>query len=339
MSDCPFHALGLNPSASESEILKTWRRLELAHHPDKDTSADAIEVSKRFNEAKDKAIHIIRRKHELQEHIKLLRHHTSEELKAPLNDDLRLSVYGMVGFLQQATRKYHPNPEIGGYFRLVKKLEDDQESARSERERAKRERDDAIARANELERERDEALSKIEELTRENDNAITKLTHEKDDALSKMAELARERDETLSKMAELTNERDKALNKMAELTHERDEALLQIESISIEETSTQNEKKRKHVRVYTNQQDNASFKETVSHFVQSNFQVSQDASYFITTKQILDMFISDGFKVASETLFFRELAKQMKHHFPSIIKKKVDQHNTYHGISPSCSSH
>lgn len=327
MSDCPFHALGLNPSASESEILKTWRRLELAHHPDKDTSTDAIEVSKRFNEAKDKAIRIVRRKHELEEHIRLLRHHTSEELNAPLNDDLRLGVYGMVGFLQQATRKYNPNPEIGGYFRLVKKLEDDRESARSEKDKAKRERDDAVARANELQRERDDAIAKTDELERERDNA-----------LSKLDELTREKDNAVTK---LTHEKDDALSKMAELARERDNALLKVSQIEhiapIIDHVAPSAKKRKHVKVYANQQDHESFKQAVSHFVQSNFKVSQDAPSVLTTKQILEMFTASGHDAANEPLFFKEIARALKHHFPTVVYKKLAGRSAYHGIAPNSS--
>jgi len=332
--------------------------LELAHHPDKSTDPNAIEESKRLNDAKDRAIGMVRRQHELEEHLKYLKHHTSEELKSPSGDDLRQGVYRMVGNLQHSTGKYRPNPEIGGYYRLVRKLEDDRERARSDRDKAKQERNDAVAKANELERENDKALSEIEELKGKRDEDVSKineLTHERDSALSKIAELTHERDSALSKIAELTHERDSALSKIEELMHERDSASSKITELmheepinqpgqrevgdgitnTLEDTCIPNAKKRKHTKVFVNQEENESFKETVSQFVQSSFRVSQEARCFLSAQQILEMFTGNGHHVVSKNLFFKEIVKQLKNHFPSVCSKRVNGHTIYHGLASS----
>ena len=128
---------------------------------------------------------------------------THQELKAPSGDDLRLGVYRMVGNLQHSTGKYRPNQEMGGYYRRVRKLEDDSERAKSDRDKAKQDKNDTVAKANALERENDKALFEIEELNGK-------------------------RDEDISKINELTNARDNALSKIAEIVHERDSALSKI---------------------------------------------------------------------------------------------------------------
>ena len=55
---CPFRILGLSASATKQEVLKKFRALQRNSHPDKNPSPDATEVSKRLNDAKDRAIQI-----------------------------------------------------------------------------------------------------------------------------------------------------------------------------------------------------------------------------------------------------------------------------------------
>ena len=52
---CPFAALGLLRSASQTDVMREWRRLVLLVHPDKSAASDATERTQQLNDAKDRA--------------------------------------------------------------------------------------------------------------------------------------------------------------------------------------------------------------------------------------------------------------------------------------------
>ena len=78
--DCPYAILGINPDATEDDVVKSHRRLILTHHPDKTDDTTATETAKRLNDAKDRALKMIalhkkkrQMEMELQQHVYMLK--------------------------------------------------------------------------------------------------------------------------------------------------------------------------------------------------------------------------------------------------------------------------
>ena len=61
----PFETLGLELTATEDEINRQWRRLMRQVHPDRPNSDEA--QTRRYNEAREKAVAIARDRVELQQ--------------------------------------------------------------------------------------------------------------------------------------------------------------------------------------------------------------------------------------------------------------------------------
>ena len=92
-------------------------------------------------------------------------------------------------------------------------------------------------------------------------------------------------------------------------------------------------KKPRHTRVFSNHEENQAFKQTVSQFIESRIQISQNKKSFITSKQILDEFKKSGLSTPSETLFFTEVRNLLDKKRPSITYKQAHGIRKYNGAS------
>ncbi len=98
-----------------------------------------------------------------------------------------------------------------------------------------------------------------------------------------------------------------------------------------DEDKSTSAKKRKHRRVYMNQEENDAFKDVMSQFVKSRIQLDNFAS--VTSRYIMKAFMDNGHQVPSELLFFAELRNQVDHMFPTAVSKRVCGVWGYKGIS------
>ena len=127
--DCPYAILGINPDATEDDVVKSHRRLILTHHPDKTDDPTATETAKRLNDAKDRALKMIalhkkkrQMEMELQQHVYMLKTYImktafdSTSLPNELHPKIKAAVAdckGRVGMLAS------PYPELDAYYLLV----------------------------------------------------------------------------------------------------------------------------------------------------------------------------------------------------------------------------
>ena len=240
--ECPFHILGLGVDANEHDINKRWRQLMLSNHPDKNSDSKSDDVSKRLNDAKDRAMAI---RQSIMDHVEELKGYTETEL---LSDNkyfelLHSQVTTMNRALKFEMSRYTRHDAfVGGYYRLVYDLKESistlEDSLAEEKANSQEAAEQLTITQEELkvERSRNEEISKANgELMLTQDQLIL----ERDAAISKANALRIERDEAISKANELSVSTDAKIN---ELITERDSAKRERdEAISKLNKSNENE--------------------------------------------------------------------------------------------------
>jgi len=182
-------------------------------------------------------------------------------------------------------------------------------------EMLKRERDDAISKASMLKRERDNAISKVNEVTIERDAALdraTELASERDDARS-------ERDEAVRKAKA---EKELAIIPMVDRVEEGEAANedCQESRESGKEPNTQSNKKRKHEKVFAEEQEHC-FKQDLRNFIHSQLTIShkEASEEFTSTTEIKKAFdrlqSSRGKQVVSNDLFSKNFKEELEPHY------------------------
>ena len=253
--ECPFHILGLRVDANEHDINKRWKQLMLSNHPDKNSDSKSNDISKRLNDAKDRAMAI---RQSIMDHVEELKGYTKTEL---LSDNkyfelLRSQVKTMYSNLKAETTRFAVfDAFIGGYYRLVydlkesiSTLEDSIAEEKASSQQAAEQYTSKIstlttsltAAQEELKVER----SRNEETSKTNGELILtqdQLTLERDAAILEIEQLKRERDEAISKANTLRSERDEAIAKANALRNELDEAISKASELSVSTDAKINE--------------------------------------------------------------------------------------------------
>ena len=155
---------------------------------------------------------------------------------------------------------------------------------------------------------KDAALAKVEEVISERDDA------------------RRERDEAVSNIKKTTSELEAQNHK------EQGQDTTPKGNNDEDKDAAPKSKKRKHTRVFSNVVDDTIFKQTISNFIKSHIQVSQQDS-FVTTQKIMAVFTKNGNVVPTETRFFKELRHQLEINLPTAVPKKINDMRGYNGIS------
>jgi len=347
--ECPFHILGLGVDANEHDINKRWRQLMLSNHPDKNSDSKSDDVSKRLNDAKDRAMAI---RQSIMDHVEELKGYTETEL---LSDNkyfelLHSQVTTMNRALKFEMSRYTRHDAfVGGYYRLVYDLKESistlEDSLAEEKANSQEAAEQLTITQEELkvERSRNEEISKANgELMLTQDQLIL----ERDAAISKANALRIERDEAISKANELSVSTDAKINELIterdSAKRERDEAISNLnksneneggnnEDDGDEETPMPSTQKCKRRKLISNKEEHTVLGESVSKFIESKIKISHQS--FLTPRQIINEFKKDGHDFPSETLFFKEMRNQLEHMLPACTYKNSNGTRKYEGIA------
>ena len=268
--ECPFRILGLRVDANEHDINKRWKQLMLSNHPDKNADSKSGDISKRLNDAKDRAMAI---RQSIMDHVEELKGYTKTEL---LSDNkyfelLRSQVKTMYSNLKAETTRFAVfDAFIGGYYRLVYDLKESistlEDSIAEEKASSQQAAEQYTSKISTLttsltaaqeelkvERSRNEEISKTNgELILTQDQLIL----ERDAAILEIEQLKRERDEAIAEANALRIERDEAISKVDEITAAKEAAIANAEEI----TPERNDARREAVPMvgdFTQEQDKA----------------------------------------------------------------------------------
>ena len=317
--ECPFGILHLPASASEEEVLKQWRKLLLQHHPDKSTDPHASDISKRLNDAKQRATAVCAQRkqdelhqHEVAEHIARLRHMVRIQFIAPISQykELNQQIKQLLAECKQELKQpLNPRPILGAYWLLVLSID---------------------LKTQRLEKEANELRAEIEELKKKHADA-------KPDTLQ--AELDAERLAKEHSIAEAHKANAAAEQARTELAAakaqwdaEREAMQAQINACKqLNKTEDACEvKKRKHRR-YLSQEEGVRFRDSIHDFVVNHLRSS--ATAFTCTSSIQECFqqLNPGINF-SKMVFQKELKQQIASAKPNARAKQVNTQNGYDGV-------
>ena len=327
--ECPFCILNLPSSASEEEVVKRWKRLLLQYHPDKSTDPHASDISKRLNDAKQRAVAIcVQRKQdeqhqkEVAEHIARIRHMVRVQFICPISQykELNQQMKQLIADCKKEIKHpLNPRPILGAYWTLVWTLD---------------------VKIQRLEKEAKALQTAIEELKNKypaTDESAVKTLHAQLDA----ERLAKERSIAEAHKANAAAEqaRTELTAAKAQWDTEREamQAQIKVYQKQLDTTELRNTK-RKHIKSFASVEELNQFQTLVSNFVQTRLAPATDPSNFITANTIKNAFkLQNNFigEEMSDTAFFKELKRQIDQcGFPPTVKhKQVCKAMGYKGLS------
>ena len=282
---CPFRILGLSASATKQEVLKKFRALQRNSHPDKNPSPDATEVSKRLNDAKDRAIQICEErggdnfesnpesedeepteevKLKVRAHVEIMKGHLVDALSfnCPHLSELERQLESLVSILPDLRDvRDAGNPIICAYWAYVNQLEE----AKEVRQRKLKEAEEEIKALREAQAQLNAAKEEI-----------------------------------------------KALR----------EAQAQLNAAKEEIKALREAPRQKHRRIFTATEE-TQFRRSVASFVQNH--LTETDNDFVSFAEIEDYFIRKNPSCKTNTtLFFKELRRQVHEQKPAFKYTRRD---------------
>ena len=364
MSHCPFKMLGLAKTASQDDVLRQWRKLLLQHHPDKNPGRDTTDISRRLNDAKDRALELCVERDkgkvgraEMKEHLARLTDLILEELMNPDHAEFNRQVRDAVARCRaQVRRPLNPTPELAAYRRLVLKLDreidaltiqartsaDEVKTLRTRLDeetrathRAEEQESVYRARVGELEAEYRVKLGQAQTAWKRSEQGrLDGLQSQLDDAKATVWRLMEVTAAAAGKVRDMCAEME-ALNGLFNTECELIEALMKENEKLTKEVDTDLAagQKRKHVKFFTHEEEHA-FKESIRSFVVN--QLVDSADGFIFTADLQQSFLSHnrGNKF-NELLFRKEVRRQIEaggfHSYAGV--RQVKNKMGYRGIA------
>jgi chromosome segregation ATPase len=341
----PFETLGLNLTASEDEINRQWRRLMLQVHPDKLNGDEA--QTKLYNEAREKAIKIVRDPARKQKELDYKHQRFIRMIEFLFNEIDKMDHNYTNAKFKGKTQKWTPEQlreaedavqyGLSDSRKLLHKAraraEELQSALQLETERAnqaKAQNEDweqrCAAQQTEIKR-MEEQICDLRQQSDAKDEVIQGKDAELAQCKQKLSEVeqclaaadtkaAEWEQRFLAKCEEVDAKAKEWETKCSVLQESLDQVLADnARSEAQVGTEVSDSKKRKHVKHFGTKEEELTFKNTISSFLQARFQESQSA--FVPTKTIHKFFTEHTGHTPNNQLFYKHLRDQMSIIFPT----------------------